>query len=465
MQLTGINRRSNRFAQLLRLLTLRGLDDPAASASDAPVAGCIGLALAAWVIVDRLQWGAGVEFDAFGIATLALAALLLLALAYLMARLSRPALPMRATLLIAVAPLTLLILAAALIERYAAGRWQPLATLLLAGVVLLYAAHSLRVLSGRWQLRALLVASALLGGYLWLGQRMDLRPTLWAPPDNVAEADAPMSPQVAESLLFDARPRLDEALEKVAGSDGGASGVSRGGGGSRADGGGYSVFFVGFAGVSSQKVFAEEIKLAAHVVGERFDSDARQLLLINDHRDVDSYPLASVSALRYALAGIAGKMNLQRDILFLALSSHGSEEPLLSVSNGILPLEQLSADELASALHDSGIRWRVIVISACHAGAFIEPLKDADTVVITAAAADRTSFGCSDDRELTYFGEAFYRDALPRAKSLQDAFALTRSAIAARERAEKVTPSDPQAYFGPGIAQRLAQQPMRAPAR
>jgi hypothetical protein len=476
MQVTGINRRSNRFAQLLRLLTLRGLDDPAATASDAPVAGCISLALAAWVIVDRLQWGAGVEFDAFGIATLALAALLLLALAYLMARLSRPALPMRATLLIAVAPLTLLILAAALIERYAAGRWQPLATLLLAGVVLLYAAHSLRVLSGRWQLRALLAASALLGGYLWLGQRMDLRPTLWAPPDNVAEADAPMSPQVAESLLFDARTRLDEALEKVAGSDGGVngaggvngvsgvSGVSRGGG-SRADGGGYSVFFVGFAGVSSQKVFAEEIKLAAHVVGERFDSDARQLLLINDHRDVDSYPLASVSALRYALAGIAGKMNLQRDVLFLALSSHGSEEPLLSVSNGILPLEQLSADELASALHDSGIRWRVIVISACHAGAFIEPLKDADTVVITAAAADRTSFGCSDDRELTYFGEAFYRDALPRAKSLQDAFALTRSAIAARERAEKVTPSDPQAYFGPGIAQRLAQQPMRAPAR
>ncbi len=227
----------------------------------------------------------------------------------------------------------------------------------------------------------------------------------------------------------------------------------------------YSVFFVGFAGVGSQKVFAQEIKLAARVVGERFGSGARQLLLINDHRDLDSYPLASVSGLRYALAGIAARMNPQRDILFLALSSHGSDEPLLSVSNGTLPLQQLSADELAAALRDAGIRWRVIVISACHAGAFIESLKDPDTVLITAAAADRTSFGCSDDRDLTYFGEAFYRDALPRAVSLQDAFALARAAVAAREQAEQVTASDPQAYFGARIVRRLSQLPMRAPGR
>jgi hypothetical protein len=103
------------------------------------------------------------------------------------------------------------------------------------------------------------------------------------------------------------------------------------------------------------------------------------------------------------------------------------------------------------------------VISACYAGGFIEPLKDPDTVLITAAAADRTSFGCSDDRDLTYFGEAFYRDALPRATSLQDAFQLARAAIATREQAEHVTASDPQAYFGARIVQRLSQQPMRPP--
>jgi len=105
------------------------------------------------------------------------------------------------------------------------------------------------------------------------------------------------------------------------------------------------------------------------------------------------------------------------------------------------------------------------VISACHAGAFIAPLKNANTILITAAAADKTSFGCSDDRDLTYFGEAFYRDALARAKDLQQAFALTRSAIATRELAEHVTASNPQAYFGAQIEQLLSRRPMRPPAR
>jgi hypothetical protein len=449
MQVTSTDRKSNWLRTLLRLLTLRGVDSAAVAGGDAPVAICVLLALALWVIIDRLQWGSGVIFDSFGISMLALVALLVLALAYLTARLSTPPLPVRSTLLIAVAALPLFIMLSALLDALVAERWQTIASVTLAGGVLVYAALALRALSGRLQIRALIAATALLGGYLWLGQLMDLRPTFWAPPDNVDAADSTMSAQVAEEVLFDQQARLDEALDAVAPADGGRP----------------SVFFVGFAGVASQKVFAEEIKLAAHVVAERFDSASRQLLLINDHRDFDTYPLATVSGLRYGLGELAKKMDPARDILFLALSSHGSDEPVLSVANGILPLQQVTGENLAAALHDSGIKWRIIVISACYAGAFIAPLKDANTVLITAAAADKTSFGCADDRDLTYFGEAFYRDALPRAKNLQEAFALTRSAIATREQAEGVTPSDPQAYFGEQIEQLLSRQPMRAAAR
>ncbi|HEY4973913.1 MAG TPA: hypothetical protein VII41_09910, partial [Steroidobacteraceae bacterium] len=104
--------------------------------------------------------------------------------------------------------------------------------------LLLYAARALRAASGRRQLRALAAASALLAAYFWLGQLIDLRPTLWAPPDNVDAPDSSMSPQQAEALLFDQRDRLDEALDAVADS----RGAER-----------PSVFFVGFAGVASQK--------------------------------------------------------------------------------------------------------------------------------------------------------------------------------------------------------------------
>ena len=48
-------------------------------------------------------------------------------------------------------------------------------------------------------------------------------------------------------------------------------------------------------------------------------------------------------------------------------------------------------------------------------------------------AADRSSFGCSDDTDLTYFGEAFYRDALPKGCHLREAFETARAAIKQRE--------------------------------
>ena len=94
---------------------------------------------------------------------------------------------------------------------------------------------------------------------------------------------------------------------------------------------------------------------------------------------------------------------------------------------------------------------------------FIESLKNPQTIVITAAAADRTSFGCSNDRDLTYFGEAFYRDALPEAHSLRDAFEKAKTAIGARERQEHAAASKPQAYFGAEMEAKLAS--MNAAAR
>jgi hypothetical protein len=105
----------------------------------------------------------------------------------------------------------------------------------------------------------------------------------------------------------------------------------------------------------------------------------------------------------------------------------------------------------------------VIIISACYAGGFIDSLKNPRTIVITAAAADRTSFGCSNDSDLTYFGEAFFRDALPEARSLRDAFERAKSAIALRERREHVDASRPQAYFGAELESKLAAMRDHAP--
>ncbi|MEO8018141.1 MAG: C13 family peptidase [Pseudomonadota bacterium] len=226
---------------------------------------------------------------------------------------------------------------------------------------------------------------------------------------------------------------------------------------------GAQMYFVGFAGFGEQRVFAEEIALADSRIAQRYQSADRSIRLINDRRDLTTYPLATAPSLDHTLAAL-GKVMDEDDVLFLALSSHGYKGAALSVTNTGMEDSALDADELADMLRDSGIRWKVIVISACYAGGFIDELADNHTIVLTAASRSRTSFGCSDDRDLTYFGEAFYRDSLPGARSLRAAFEAARREIMRRERRERFTPSQPQAYFGPLMEAKLDEIEKRTAA-
>jgi hypothetical protein len=266
------------------------------------------------------------------------------------------------------------------------------------------------------------------------------------PPDATASQSLPLVVAVPITReLVERQPVLiDETVARIAGSS--APGAQ--------------VYFLGFAGFGDERVFAEEIDLAAARVAERYGAAQRSMRLVNDRRDVEKYPLATVASLRYTLDAL-GRVMDEDDILFLALSSHGSDDASISISNPGMLGDDLSARQLASALEQSGIRWRVIVISACFSGSFIDSLADNRTIVLTAASKTRPSFGCSDERHLTYFGEAFYRDALPAASSLRGAFELTRRSIREREDAEKVRPSNPQSYFGPMMESKLLEIEMQ----
>lgn len=106
-------------------------------------------------------------------------------------------------------------------------------------------------------------------------------------------------------------------------------------------------------------------------------------------------------------------------------------------------------------LDHAGIKWRVIVVSACFSGSFVDALASQTTLVATAASADRESFGCASGRDFTYFGEALLRDALTADGSLVDAFRAAEAAIGARERREGLKASEPQLYIGARIQAQL----------
>ncbi|HMK87976.1 MAG TPA: C13 family peptidase [Steroidobacteraceae bacterium] len=430
---------------ILRLWALRPVANLADIATERAVSGLACVSLALWVGLDRVRAGSGAEFQLWDTLTVSIYALLVLGLAFTLSRCARPRIALRSALFVVAALLPIVIAVSFLIDLGPDDDMALAGRILLGSYALAYLAAGSRSLAGRFQVRATLASILLLGAFFTYSEIEELSAALWAPAAADEEDEAQMPASVAETLLFDQRAQIDQAVEQMSVVSGNAP----------------AVFFVGFAGVASQRVFAEEIKLASRVVGKRFAVADRKLLLVNDRRDLDTYPIATAAGLKYALAAVADRMNTDRDILFLALSSHGSPDSELAVSNGTLPLEQLSVDDLRAALSDSGIKRRIIVISACYAGSFIDSLKNPDTIVIAAAAANKTSFGCSDDRDLTYFGEAFYRDALPTATTLEDAFERTKAAIAAREREEHETPSEPQAFFGENLRELLEKASVR----
>jgi len=431
------------FAALIRLWLLRPvIGAPRGRAGIAALT--MGTTwLSAWVALDRWESEPDPQFIVDGIPLLAWYGLAILGLAFVLRLRSHPAPPFAPVLALSMGAVPVPLLLFAIAAAYLTPAEFDGAVIVVGVYTFLYLARALRAVTGESQRAAAVTGLVCIAAFVWLTDTLNVIPDVWTPADTQQPISADAHDD-AEAILFDQAARIDESLAAMDHDVPSRSSKPR-------------AFFLGFAGVGDEKVFAQEIGLAGRVLGERYGIDERSLSLINDQRDLQRAPLATVSGLKYALQGLGSRMNLDRDVLFLSISSHGAKDPAIVVSNSQLPLKDLSDEDLADALRDSGIKWRVIIISACYAGAFIDSLRNPQTIVITAAAADRTSFGCSNDRDLTYFGEAFYRDALPDAGSLQDAFEAAKSAIAARERREGVTASNPQAYFGVKMQAKLAE--------
>lgn len=205
---------------------------------------------------------------------------------------------------------------------------------------------------------------------------------------------------------------------------------------------------IALGGYGGEDVFKREAIQVSRILADRFDSDERTVQLINNRGSVARLPLANAPNLIYVLEQLTRKMQRDEDILFLFMTSHGSEEGEFALELGELGLNNLRPQALRRILDDAGIKWRVIVVSACYSGYFIDALKSPTTLVITAAAKNKSSFGCAHENHWTYFGEAYFQDALVQTHSFTRAFELARSKIAAREQREHKEPSEPQMSLG-----------------
>ena len=206
-------------------------------------------------------------------------------------------------------------------------------------------------------------------------------------------------------------------------------------------------------GGDAQEVFRREAETVRRVLDERLGTAGRSLAMINDITLPE--PEVTLNSLGYALRAVAKRMDLEEDVLLLHLTSHGLRDGEFSLRHPATPLYALTPLYLRSLLDEAGVRNRVVIVSSCFSGNFVGPLSTGDTMVLTAASADRPSYGCSSDAQMTDFSRALYLKALSRTRSLREAAVQTLELVREDEKARGFTPSMPQLRSGSAIDERL----------
>lgn len=265
---------------------------------------------------------------------------------------------------------------------------------------------------------------------------------LWMPKYDASEAGEQAARRPFDEHGFYAQQDL--LRKSLAAVEGGRPGVA-------------DIYLLAAGLYAREDVFMKEVQLIADLFSKRFDTAGRSVVLLNNRKMLDTYPVASLTSITAALKRIGSQMNRDEDLLLMYVSSHGSESHRLSVDFWPLRLAPIDPPALKKALDASGIRWRVIVVSACYSGGFIQPLQDEHTMIITASSATRTSFGCGSMSDATWLAQALFNEELRKTYSIEAAFAAARKSIAERERAQGFEPSEPQLFVGAEIRRKLAE--------
>ena len=209
------------------------------------------------------------------------------------------------------------------------------------------------------------------------------------------------------------------------------------------------LYAITFAPYADEDVFSNEATLVTELMRSRFDAPQRVVQLQNHVRSVAELPWATPLNLHRTIQRMAAVMNRDEDILFIHLTSHGARDGQLAASFDPLEVDSVTPQQLNTWLTEAGVRYRVISISACYSGSWIAPLSGPGALVMTAADADHTSYGCGSLSPLTFFGRAMYDEQLrTHTHSFEAAHAAVRPVIAQREKEAGKT----DGYSNPQIA-------------
>jgi hypothetical protein len=135
-----------------------------------------------------------------------------------------------------------------------------------------------------------------------------------------------------------------------------------------------------------------------------------------------------------------------QDGCLVYFSSHGGPE-------GVVVADDLMAPSVLGAVLDQacGRRPTIVVLSACFSGVFVPEIAAPNRMVLTAARADRSSFGCGSSDHYPYFDDCFLR-AFPTAHDFSRLGPAVQACVAKREiETGMAPPSEPQLSIGAAL--------------
>jgi Peptidase C13 family len=201
------------------------------------------------------------------------------------------------------------------------------------------------------------------------------------------------------------------------------------------------------AGDAAQPVFDNALRAMNLWLGEHgvAETDIHRLAASAGPRD----PAIEPATLGRVLSRIANLRSRPGDGCFVFITSHGGHGSGIYLSRDDAFLRPAA---LARAL-DAGCGTvpTVVVVSGCYSGTFAAgAMARPNRIVLTAARADRPSFGCAAERTYTVYDSCLL-GTLPHATTWRAAFTETRACVELHERELEATPSFPQAWFGAAV--------------
>lgn len=178
------------------------------------------------------------------------------------------------------------------------------------------------------------------------------------------------------------------------------------------------LYFIGFAPDARQPGFRAEIDDVRQAMDDRFGTAGRSMNLVNHASAVAEAPFATLTNLHRVLTQIGEAIERDDDVVMLYLAAAGTRDHGLAAVHPPLDLVSLTPQALKQLLDNAGIRYRVIVVSSCAAGEWLDGLRDADTAVLVATTGDDRPAGCAAGDSPAPFGRDFAANALHKSESI-----------------------------------------------